>query len=236
MKKLLLFVLATAAFNVSFAQYDVFMEMLENKKICNREDQLTYFLQSRSYERQNEDHYYHREAVNGRFTTTCVINQNECYVVYQTDNAKDYNKIKSTITNNCHKEFAADKSEYYVCNEKRMQDVQVIFNGYLQEEKTYEILVYQNPDSHEHPYMQTDRVAPGEDKVQPAHKAKKKLKAKPAAPKSEAAKAPAAATVPATKTAATAAPAPKPAAPAVKAPASGLKPAPSLKPAPPVKK
>lgn len=233
MKKLLLFVLATAAFNVSFAQYDVFMEMLENKKICNREDQLTYFLQSKSYERQNEDRYYHREAVSGRFTTTCVINQNECYVVYQTDNAKDYNKIKSTITNSCHKEFAADKSEYYVCNEKRMQDVQVIFNGYLQEEKTYEILVYQNPDSHEQPYLQTDRVAPGADKAQPAHKAKKKVKAKAAAPKGEPAKTPATASKP--KPAA-AAQAPKPAAPAVKATSTALKPAPSMKPAPPVKK
>lgn len=224
MKKFFLFVAMAAAANVSLAQYPVFMEMLENKKICNKEDQLTYFLQSKSFERGLENTYTHRYAVNGKFFTARVVNQNECYVSYQTNDAKDYNKIKNEITKTCHKEYAADKSEYYVCEERRMHDVQVIFNGFLAEEGIYEIMVYQNPDGHESPYKETDRVAPADEMPKPGKKTTKKKKsvvAKPAAtPATSEVKttSPVSAPAPATKAAA-----PKPAAPAVNAPSAPVK-------------
>ncbi|MBL7690022.1 MAG: hypothetical protein JNM41_00395 [Flavipsychrobacter sp.] len=237
MKKFFLFVAMAAAANVSLAQYPVFMEMLENKKICNKEDQLTYFLQSNSFERGLENTYTHRYAVNGKFFTARVVNQNECYVFYQTNDAKDYNKIKNEITKTCHKEYAADKSEYYVCEERRMHDVQVIFNGFLSEEGIYEIMVYQNPDGHESPYKETDRIAPADEMPKPGKKVMKKKKAVVA--KSAAAQAspdvktttpaPAPATAPAPKPAAA-----KPAAPAVNAPSAPVKAAnTSVKPAVP---
>jgi hypothetical protein len=165
MKHVLLFLLLATSSGITYAQHNIFMEILENKKICNKEDELTYFLQANSFERQNEDHYYHHYALNGEFYTTCIINQNECYVVYRTNNAKDYNQIKATITGTCHKEYAADRSVSYVCNTNRIQDAQVFFSGYSQAEKVYEIMVYQNPDNHEVPYAQSDRVAPEEEKV-----------------------------------------------------------------------
>ncbi len=220
MKKFFLFVAMAAAANVSLAQYPVFMAMLENKKICNKEDQLTYFLQSKSFERGLENTYTHRYAVNGKFFTVKVVNQNECYVSYQTNDAKDYNKIKNDITKSCHKEYAADKSEYYVCEERRMHDVQVIFNGFLSEEGIYEILVYQNPDGHESPYKETDRVAPADEMPKPGKKSIKKKKAVVAKPATSDVKTTtmAPAPVPATKAAA-----PKPAAPAVNAPSALVK-------------
>lgn len=224
MKKFFLFVAMAAAANVSLAQYPVFMEMLENKKICNKEDQLTYFLQSKSFERGLENTYTHRYAVNGRFYTARVVNQNECYVSYQTNDAKDYTRIKNEITKTCHKEYAADKSEYYVCEEKRMHDVQVIFNGFLSEEGIYEIMIYQNPDGHESPYKETDRVAPADEMPKPVKKLIKKKKTVAAksttVPASAEVKttAPVPAQAPATK----AAPA-KPAAPAVNAPSAPVK-------------
>lgn len=224
MKKFFLFVAMAAAANVSLAQYPIFMEMLENKKICNKEDQLTYFLQSKSFERGLENAYTHRYAVNGKFYTTTIVNQNECYVSYQTNNAKDYNQIKNEITKTCHKEYAADKSEYYVCEEKRMHDVQVIFNGFLSEEGIYEIMVYQNPDGHESPYKETDRVAPADEMPKPGKKLIKKKKTVAAksttVPASAEVKttAPVPAQAPATK----AAPA-KAAAPAVNAPSAPVK-------------
>jgi len=178
MKKVFLFIILAISCNMSFAQHALFMEMLENKKVCNGENQLTYFLQTNSFERQNEDHYYHYYAVNGRFYTTCIINQNECYVIYRTDNAKDYNQIKETITSTCAKELAADRSVSYVCNTKRVQDVQIMFPGYSQAEKVYEIYVYQDPHEHEGPYLNTDRILPGSESTPVAKKAKKKHKAK----------------------------------------------------------
>ncbi|MCF8449385.1 MAG: hypothetical protein K9G49_05875 [Taibaiella sp.] len=165
MKHVLLFLLLTTSSGITYAQHNIFMEILENKKICNKEDELTYFLQANSFERQNEDHYYHHYALNGEFYTTCIINQNECYVIYRTNNAKDYNRIKATVTGTCHKEYAADRSVSYVCNTNRIQDAQVFFSGYSQAEKMYEIMVYQNPDNHEVPYAQSDRIAPEEEKV-----------------------------------------------------------------------
>jgi hypothetical protein len=191
------------------------MEMLENKKICNKEDQLNYFLQSKSFERGLENTYTHRYAVNGKFVTARVVNQNECYVSYQTNDAEDYNKIKNEITKACHKEYAADKSDYYVCEERRMHDVQVIFNGFLSEEGIYEILVYQNPDGHESPYKETDRVAPADEMPKPGKKSMKKKKTVVAKP----ATTPATSEVKATTTAPAPAPATKPAAAKPAAPA-----------------
>lgn len=177
MKKVFLTVLLGVNVVSAMAQKSIFMEMLENKKICNKEDQLTYFLQSNSFQRDVENRYYHRYAVNGRFYTTAVLNEMECYAVYQTNYAKDYNEIKAAITALGVREMAADKSEYYVCNKGRVRDVQVIFNGYLEDEKVYEIKVYQNPDEHELPYNQADRVTPVANKpvAKPAAKKKRRL-------------------------------------------------------------
>ncbi len=245
MKKLLLSALLAASCNGVFAQHSVFMHIIENKMICNMEDELTYYLQANSYERQNENRYYHYYAEGGQAYYALVINENECYVTYRTDNSSDYNKIRNSITSTCTKELAGDRarSESYVCNTKRAQDVQIIFTGYSQKDKYYEILVYQNPERHELPYDQADRVVP-EEKTVVAKKAKKprkiaaktgtktetKTAAAPAAPK------PAAAT-PTVKPNAT--PASAPATPKV-APPPAIKPAPGavspMKPAPPVKK
>jgi hypothetical protein len=172
MKKMILFLFLVTGSVVSFGQYELFMEILENKKICNKEDELTYFLQSKSFERQNEDHYYHYYTVDREMYTTCLINQNECYAIYHTDNASDYNKIKAAITKTCQKEYAADKSVSYICNEGRIQDVQIIFSGYLQMDKVYEIMIFQNPNHHELPYNQADRPKPVEKKVVKKTKAK----------------------------------------------------------------
>lgn len=182
MKKV--FLTALLGLNVlsAMAQKSIFMEILENKKICNKEDQLTYFLQSSSFERSVDNRYYHRYAVNGKFYTTTIINEMECYVIYQTNYAKDYNDIKTAITNSCAKELAADKSEYYVCNKGRVQDVQITFDGYLEDDKVYEIKVYQNPDGHELPYNQADRVVPGSNKPVQQAVVKKKKKAATSAP------------------------------------------------------
>ncbi|GAA4463307.1 hypothetical protein GCM10023093_11460 [Nemorincola caseinilytica] len=160
MKKVFLFLALISVCNVASAQQEVFMQVLENKKVCNNEDELTYFLQTRSFERKNENHYYHSYAVGKEFYTTCIINTNTCYITYQTNNAKDYNSIKKAIEGMCTKELAADKTPCYICDQKRMHDVQVIFSGYSQESRNYEILVYQNPETHEPPYNQTDRVRP----------------------------------------------------------------------------
>jgi hypothetical protein len=174
MKKVLLFIILAASFSTTFAQYSIFMEILENKKICNKDDQLTYFLQSNSFERRNEEHYYHNYAVGGAFYTTCIINQNECYVIYQTNNAKDYEQIKAKITSTCAKEYAKDKSVSYICSKGRVQDVQIMFTGYSQAEKIYEILVYQDPEHHELPYSQADRKSPEDDRAQAVKKQVKK--------------------------------------------------------------
>ncbi len=176
MRKVLLFIILATSGSMTFAQHRIFMEILENKKICNKEDQLTYFLQAKSFERRNEEHYYHYYSAGGNAYTTCIINQNECYVIYQTNNKKDFNEIKATITGMCPIEYARDKSVSYVCNTKRIQDVQVIFAGYSQAEKMYEIMVYQNPENHELPYSQADRQRPDEDKSLLVKKEKRKKK------------------------------------------------------------
>lgn len=171
MKKWFLFIMLLWVCGAASAQQEIFMQILENKKVCNKEDMLTYFLQTKSFERRANS-YYHRYAVGREFYTTCIVNDNECYVTYQTDNAADYNKIKTTITGTCAKELAADKTPCYICNYRRIQDVQVIFLGYSETSKNYEILVYQNPEDHELPYYQTDRVKPAQENKTPA-KAKK---------------------------------------------------------------
>lgn len=174
MKKGLLFLLLVSSCTTVFGQYSIFMQIIENKKICNKEDELTYFLQAHSFERQNLNHYYHHYAMSGNFYYTLIINDNECYVTYRTDNSKDYNKIKSEITRTCVKELAADKSVSYVCNTKRVRDVQIIFPGYSQKDKYYEILVYQNPEQHEPPYNQANRIMPDEEQAPVAKKVKKR--------------------------------------------------------------
>lgn len=213
------------------AQKSIFMEMLENKKICNKEDQLTYFLQASSFERGNENRYYHRYAVGGKFFTTCIINENECYVIYQTDNARDYNDIKAAITPMCAKEFAADRSEYYVCNKGRIQDAEITFNGYLANDKVYEIKVFQDPEVHELPYSQADRVVPGSNNA-PAGATKKNTRRKPV---KSTATATAASVAPSKNATPAAAQQVIPAKPANPAPATA-KPGvlPGVKPAPPV--
>jgi hypothetical protein len=158
MKKVFLFIMLAFVCNAASAQKELFMQILENKKICNKEDELTWFIQTNSFERRNANHYYHRYVIKGMLYTTCIINENECYVTYQTNNVKDYNAIKSAIAGMCTKELAANKTPCYVCNQKRIQDVQIIFSGYSEMEKVYEILVYQNPEKHEPPYNQADRV------------------------------------------------------------------------------
>ncbi|MBX2907661.1 MAG: hypothetical protein KF744_16570 [Taibaiella sp.] len=179
MKKVFLTALLGVGVLSALAQKSIFMEILENKKICNKEDQLTYFLQSNSFERGVDNRYYHRYVVNGKFYTTTVINEMECYAIYQTNYAKDYNDIKAAITSSCAKELAADKSEYYVCNKGRAQDVEITLEGYLEDEKVYEIKVYQNPDGHELPYNQADRVVPVTNKPAAKPVTKKKRKALP---------------------------------------------------------
>jgi|GEM_PF-5701533 len=160
MKRVLLFIMLLSAGNVVLAQHDVFMQMLENKKICNKEDMLTYFLQTNSFQRRANSYYHHYYANKELFTTT-IVNDNECYITYQTDNVRDYNEIKKDITSMCPKELAADKSPSYICNRGRVKDVQIIFKGYSETAKVYEILVYQNPVQHEPPYNQSDRVRSG---------------------------------------------------------------------------
>lgn len=177
MKKVFLTAMLGVSVLSAMAQKSIFMEILENKKICNKEDQLTYFLQSNSFERGLENRYVHKYVDGGKFRTVTIINEMECYVIYQTNYAKDYNDIKAAITSTCAKELAADKSEYYVCNKGRVQDVEITFNGYLEDEKVYEIKVYQNPDGHELPYNQADRVVPGTNKpaMKPVAKKKRRL-------------------------------------------------------------
>jgi len=179
MKKVFLTALLGVNVLSAMAQKGIFMEILENKKICNKEDQLTYFLQTNSFERDVENRYVHKYAVNGKFYTTTIINEMECYVIYQTNYAKDYNDIKAAITSTCAKELAADKSEYYVCNKGRVQDAEITFDGYLEDDKVYEIKVYQNPDGHELPYNQADRVVPGTNKPAAKPVIKKKRRALP---------------------------------------------------------
>lgn len=173
MKRLFLFLLLAGVYSAASAQQEIFMQILENKKVCNKEDMLTYFLQTKSFERMANS-YYHHYPVGKRFYNTVIVNDNECYVTYQTDNAQDYNRIKMAITGMCAKELAADKTPCYICNQKRIQDVQVIFLGYSETSKYFEILVYQNPEDHEPPYNQADRVKPGQDKA--SVKAKKSTK------------------------------------------------------------
>lgn len=157
MKKILLTLIISLPCYAATAQHSIFMQILENKKICNKEDELTYFLQSKSFER-SENQYQHHYAVAGTFYTTTIINENECYAIYRTNNVKDYNKIKATITTKCSKELAADKTVCYVCDAQRMRDVQIMFSGYSEQDKNYEILIYQNPKENELPYYQSDRV------------------------------------------------------------------------------
>lgn len=176
MKKAALFIILALSCSASFAQHSIFMQIIENKMICNKEDELTYFLQAKSFERQNENRYYHYYADRGEFYYTLIINDNDCYVTYRTDNAKDYNKIKAAITSTCAKELAADKSVSYVCNNKRVRDVQIMFPGYSQKDNFYEILVYQNPEQHELPYNQSNRILPGADKPAAPKKVKKHSK------------------------------------------------------------
>ncbi len=176
MKRVLLFIILISSCGFSFAQKGIFMHILENKMICNKEDELTYFLQAHSYDRQNENHYYHRYAEGGQFYYSLLINDNDCYVIYRTDNAKDYNKIKAEITGTWPKELAADNSVSYVLNNKRVRDVQIIFPGYSQKDKFYEILVYQNPEQHELPYNQANRIMPDADKPVVTKKVKKQAR------------------------------------------------------------
>ena len=158
MKKMLFTLLISLPCHAAIAQHSIFMQILENKKICNKEDELTYFLQANSFVRNIENQYQHHYAVAGTFYTTTIINDNECYAIYRTNNVKDYNKIKATITTKCSKELAADKTVCYVCDAQRMRDVQIMFSGYSEKDKNYEILIYQNPQEHELPYHQSDRV------------------------------------------------------------------------------
>lgn len=160
MKKLFLFLALISVCELASAQQELFLQVLENKKVCNNEDELTYFLQTKSFERKNENHYYHYYAVGKEFYTTCIINTNTCYITYQTDNVKDYNSIKKTIEGMCTKEVSRDKMPCYICDQKRMRDVQIMFLGYSQMSKNYEILVYQDPEPHEPPYNLTERVKP----------------------------------------------------------------------------
>ena len=160
MKKLFLFLALLSVCNIVSAQQEIFLQVLENKKVCNNEDELTYFLQTKSFERKNENHYYHHYAVGKEFFTTCIINTNTCYITYQTNNVKDYNAIKKTIEGMCAKELSHSKTPCYICDQKRMRDVQVIFSGYSEMSRNYEILVFQNPENHEPPYDQADRVKP----------------------------------------------------------------------------
>lgn len=164
MKKVLLFAGIILSCNASFAQMSVFMKMIENKMLCNKEDQFTYFLQTNSYERKSGNHYlhYYNEGNNAYFVD--IENENECYITYKTDNVKDYNRIKARITTACAKEYAKDKTVSFICNSMRVQDVQIIFVGYSTESEAYEIKVYQNPHSHELPYNQSDRAVPGYEK------------------------------------------------------------------------
>ncbi len=158
MKKILLLFILIGSYNAVSAQYSIFMQIIENKKICNKEDELTYFLQAHSFVRGNENRYYNSYPVDRDMYTTCIINENECYVTYRTNNKKDYEKIKEQISSTCAKELAADKSVSYACNYKRVQDVQIMFIGYSEKNKTYDILIYQNPDMHEDPYYPSRRI------------------------------------------------------------------------------
>lgn len=156
-KALLILGMMFAANATVLAQQKLFMEILENKKICNKEDELTWFLQTHSFERQNENHYVHQYASEGGFYNTTIINQNECYLVYRTDNKKDYDKIYAAVTAKCSQEMSASKKVSCICNTGRIKDVQVMFNGFSQASGNYEIMVYQNPGLHEMPYNQADR-------------------------------------------------------------------------------
>jgi len=166
MKQTFLFLAALCAAAGAHSQTAIFMKMIENKMICNREDQFTWFLQSNSYERTDQDHYVHYYTEGREQYYVNISNENECYITYRTDNVKDYNRIKTAITNACAKEYAADKlrTASCICNSRRVQDVQIIFAGYSQEAKAYDIKVFQNPSPHQVPYAQSDRVAPGYDK------------------------------------------------------------------------
>lgn len=164
MRKVFLFMVTIISCNASFAQMSLFMKLIENKMICNKEDQFTYFLQSNAYERRNENHYYHYYVERGQAYYVDIINENECYAIYRTDNAKDYSRIKTAITTACAKEYAKDKSVSYICNNRRVQDVQIIFDGYSKDGGYYEVKVFQNPGAHELPYNQADRSAPAYDK------------------------------------------------------------------------
>jgi len=163
MKKLLLFVIIIMSGHAAFCQMSVFMKMIENKMICNKEDQLTYFLQANGYERQSGNNYLHNYTEGHEAFYTAIVNENECYALYRTNNLKDYNRIKNTITGKCAREYAADKSMCYVCNAMKVQDVQIIFTGYLQASQSYEIKIFQNPNPHKLPYAQSDRAAAGYD-------------------------------------------------------------------------
>jgi hypothetical protein len=164
MKKLFLSVIATIACQAAFCQMSIFMKIIENKMLCNKEDQFTYFMQANNYERQNENHYVYHYYSGKDMYFVDIINENECYATYRTDNVKDYNRIKTAIAGKCAREYSGDKSLSYVCNTRRVQDVQIIFEGFSTEQQAYEIKIYQNPNAHEVPYSQSDRTEAGYDK------------------------------------------------------------------------
>ncbi len=152
MKKVILPLLLVVATLGAHAQQSLFLQMLENRKMCNMEDQFTWFLQTNGFLRANENTYTRQYAEAGQFFTTTVLNPDPCYVIYRTDNPKDYNRIMKTITSDCRKELSRNKSECYICDTKRMHAVQVIFAGAAQISGQYEIMVYQNPGIHEEQY------------------------------------------------------------------------------------
>jgi hypothetical protein len=164
MKKLLLLAVLLISGSGAYCQMNIFMKIIENKMICNKEDQFTYFLQSNSYERKNENNYMHYYTERGEPYYVDIINENECYATYRTNNVKDYNQIKSAISTACPKEYSKDKAVSYICNSRRVQDVQIIFVGYSKENDSYDIEIFKNPHSHELPYRQSDRMAAGYDR------------------------------------------------------------------------
>lgn len=161
MKRVLLSVFVASLANCASAQYSVFMKMLENKKICNKEDELTWFLQTNAFDRDINGYYSHQYVVGHHAYTASVLTQNECYVIYHTNEKKDYQRIFETISATCNEELAKDKTPSYICNKGRLRDVQVIFNGFSEKDNNYEIKVYQDPEEHQKPYYPSDLIKAG---------------------------------------------------------------------------
>lgn len=143
MKKVLLSITISLISYTSFGQYSIFMKMLENKILCN-EDRLVNLLEHNDYSRVNNTNFHYEYIHKGEMQHVNIAYDNNCYALYTTTDAAEYNLIKKKVNELCSKEVAQDNSIFYNCDANRMHHVQLFFLGYFPN-AGYEIKIYQYP-------------------------------------------------------------------------------------------